>query len=112
MASRRYTIIVADRTTGVVRRATLPVRPAAVIGCVILAIPVLIGIGAAWKAKSDVADLIVSQRTLEQENANFRSATEALAGQITSLQAAISDLGARSALDPNLSRAMEKLPRS
>ena len=31
-------------------------------------------------------------------------------GQIASLQSAIGDLGARSALDPNLARAMERLP--
>ena len=110
MASRRYTIIVADRTTGVIRRATIPVRPVAIAACIVLCIPVLIGIGAAWKAKSDVSDLIASHQTLEQENVNFRSATESLAGQISSLQAAISDLGARSALDPGLSRAMDKLP--
>ncbi|MEQ1572766.1 MAG: M23 family metallopeptidase [Vicinamibacterales bacterium] len=110
MAARRYTITIADQTSGVVHRTTIPVRPIAIAGCVVLAIPVLIGVGAAWKAKSDVAGLIASHQALEQENANFRTATESLAGQITSLQAAIADLGARSALDPALAKAMDKLP--
>jgi murein DD-endopeptidase MepM/ murein hydrolase activator NlpD len=110
MASKRYTIILADRSSGVVRRATVSVRPIVVAGCVLFALPVLIGLGAAWKAKSDVAGLIVSHQALEAENANFRSATEALSGQISSLQSAIADLGARSALDPNLARAMDRLP--
>jgi murein DD-endopeptidase MepM/ murein hydrolase activator NlpD len=108
--SRRYTLIVADRRTGVVRRATISLRPVVVTACVILSIPVLIGLGAALKAKSDVADLEVSHAALEIENASYRAATEALAGQIESLQAAVSDLGVRSALDPNLARAMDKLP--
>src|SRR5688572_27368626 len=66
--------------------------------------------GAAWKAYSNVADLRVSQQALEIENSNYRAATEALAGQITSLQQAIADLGDRSELDPNLARAMNRLP--
>ncbi len=110
MASKRYTIILADRGSGVVRRATISVRPLVAAGCVLFALPVLVGIGAAWKAKADVADLILSHQVLETENASYRSATEALAGQITSLQAAVADLGARSALDPGLARSMEKLP--
>ena len=110
MASQRYTIILADRSSGVVRRATISVRPAVAAGCVLFALPVLIGIGAAWKAKSDVSDLIVSHQALEAENANYRAATEALSGQISSLQSAIADLGARSALDPNLAKAMDRLP--
>jgi murein DD-endopeptidase MepM/ murein hydrolase activator NlpD len=110
MASKRYTIILADRSSGVVRRATISVRPMVAVGCVLFALPVLIGIGAAWKAKSDVADLILSQQALEAENASYRSATEALSGQISSLQAAVADLGDRSALDPNLAHAMDKLP--
>jgi murein DD-endopeptidase MepM/ murein hydrolase activator NlpD len=108
--SGRYTILVADRSSGVVRRATISVRPVAVIACIAAATPVLIGMGAAWKAYDNVAQLRVSHQALEVENANYREATEALAGQITSLQAAISDLGERSELDPNLATAMNRLP--
>jgi len=110
MASRRYTIIVADRNSGVVRRATLSLRPVLIASGVILALPVLIGIGAAWKAKSDILDLRASHEALEAENASFRSATDELSTQVTSLEAAIQDLGAKSALDPNLAKTMDKLP--
>jgi murein DD-endopeptidase MepM/ murein hydrolase activator NlpD len=110
MPSRRYTILIADRTSGVVRRVTISARPAVAVACAVVTLPVLIGIGASWKAKSDVAQLYASQRSLEIENANFRQATEALSGQIETLQSAITDLGTRSTLDPNLNRAMEKLP--
>lgn len=110
MGSKRYTIIVADRSSGVVRRATVSVRPVLIASGIVLALPILIGIGAAWKAKADVADLRASHQALEAENASFRTATEELAGQISSLESAIQDLGARSALDPKLARTMDKLP--
>ena len=72
--------------------------------------PILVGMGAAWKAYSSIADLRTSHQVLEVENANFREATEALAGQIASLQTAIADIGDRSALDPSLASAMNRLP--
>jgi murein DD-endopeptidase MepM/ murein hydrolase activator NlpD len=110
MLKRRYTVVVADRTSGVVRRATISVRPVAVIVCAILVTPILMGLGAAWKAHLDTADLRTSQQSLELENASYRAATESLAGQIESLQSAIADLAGRSALDPSLARSMDKLP--
>src|SRR5688572_99531 len=110
MASRRYTILIADRTSGVVRRVTISARPAVAVACAMVTLPVLIGVGAAWKAKSDVSGLYASHQALELENASFRTATSELSGQIESLQSAISDLGARAALDPSLARTMEKLP--
>jgi murein DD-endopeptidase MepM/ murein hydrolase activator NlpD len=110
MLSNRYTIVVADRRTGVVRRFTISLR--AVVGMVVMAItlPVLVGLGAAWKAKAEVEDLYASNATLEIENSSFRGATEALTGQIAALQTAVSDLGGKAALDPTLQSAMDKLP--
>ena len=110
MASRRYTILIADRTSGVVRRVTISARPAVAVACAMVTLPVLIGVGAAWKAKSDVAGLYFNQQALELENSSYRTATSELSGQIESLQSAISDLGAQAALDPTLARTMEKLP--
>jgi murein DD-endopeptidase MepM/ murein hydrolase activator NlpD len=81
-----------------------------VFACAVVTLPVLVGIGASWKAKSDVANLYSSRRALELENASYRTATTELTGQIQSLQTAITDLGARAALDPGLARAMETLP--
>ena len=108
--SGRYTILVADRRSGVVRRATVALRPIVSIACVVMVAPILVGMGAAWKAYSSIADLRTSHQVLEVENANFREATEALAGQIASLQTAIADIGDRSALDPSLASAMNRLP--
>lgn len=110
MPSRRYTILIADRTSGVVRRVTISARPAVAVACAIVTLPVLIGFGAAWKAKSEASSLYSSNRSLEAENSNYRGATEALSDQIQSLQSVVADLGARSAIDPEVARAVEKLP--
>lgn len=110
MAAKRYTIIIADPISGSERKLSVPLRPVVVAGCVLLTLPVLIGLGAAWKATADVADVLARRDALEVENANYRTATESLAGQIGELQSAIADLGAKSALDPGLAKAMDKLP--
>jgi murein DD-endopeptidase MepM/ murein hydrolase activator NlpD len=110
MPSKRYTLVVADRTTGVVRRFTITLRPFVMAAVATVTLPILIGTGAALKAKHDVATLYASAATLELENANYRAATEQLAGQIMALQTAMSDLGAKAALDPSLQNSMDKLP--
>jgi murein DD-endopeptidase MepM/ murein hydrolase activator NlpD len=110
MLSNRYTVVIADRRTGVVRRFTIGLRAALTVASVVVTLPVLVGLGAAWKAKTEVADLYVAQVALELENASFRDATGALTGQIAGLQTAIADLGGKAALDPALQSAMDKLP--
>lgn len=109
MPPRRYTVLIADRTSGAIR-LTLSARPAFVVACAVVTLPVLVGLGAAWKAKGEVATLYASYQALQAENASYRAATAALSGQIGTVQAAVSELGAQSALDPNLARSMEKLP--
>ena len=110
MATRRYTVLVADRTTGVVRRMTLARRATVVVVALVLSLPVLIGLGAAWKAKLDVANLAQSHAALEIENASYRAATEALAEQIAALQSAITDINSSTSMDPNVARSVDKLP--
>jgi murein DD-endopeptidase MepM/ murein hydrolase activator NlpD len=110
MLSRRYTIVLADRTTGVVRRFTISLKPALIAILSAVSLPILIGTGAALKAKHEVALMFATKVTLEFENANYRAATEQLAGQIMALQTAMSDLGAKAALDPSLQHSMDKLP--
>jgi murein DD-endopeptidase MepM/ murein hydrolase activator NlpD len=110
MLSKRYTVVLADRTTGVVRRFTVSLKPVLVTVILSVTLPMLIGTGAALKARYDVSHLYTSHATLELENANYRTMTEQLAGQIMALQTAMSDLGAKAALDPSLQNSMEKLP--
>jgi murein DD-endopeptidase MepM/ murein hydrolase activator NlpD len=110
MASKRYTILVTDLSSGTSRAATAATRPVVVLACAALTMPLLAGLGAAWKGRQDVADLYASHQALEAENASYRSATADLSDQIASLQSAVGELTAQSAIDPKLARAMEKLP--
>jgi murein DD-endopeptidase MepM/ murein hydrolase activator NlpD len=110
MRTRRYTVLIADRTTGVVRRATVSMRGvlASVIG--VMMVPVLIGLGAKWSARSEIGQLRAANSSLEIENGNYRATTGELTAQIQSLEDVIDELGARAALDPAQARAMQRLP--
>lgn len=110
MPARRYTFVIADRNSGVVRQATISLRPAIAIVLGIFSLPVLIGLGARWSALVELDVLQLTNTSLETENASYRTATQELTTQIESLQAAVADLGARSALDPRAARALERLP--
>src|SRR4030095_1727033 len=107
---KRYTIVLADRQTGTVRRLTIRLRPFALAFVAVLAFPVLVGLGLRLSATTEVNHLRASNSTLLQENSSYREATGALTAQIESLQSAISELGLRARLHPVSARAMEKLP--
>lgn len=110
LISTRYTIVLADRSTGVVRRFTISLWPTLGVVAGMFALPVLIGLGARWSAQSTVAELERSNIALQIENASYREATGELAGQISSLQAAVDSLGIQAAVDPKAKAAMDKLP--
>jgi murein DD-endopeptidase MepM/ murein hydrolase activator NlpD len=110
LISRRYTIVLANRATGVVRRFTISLWPTlAAVACV-FALPVLMGLGIRWSAQGAMSELERSNVALQIENASYREATGQLAGQISALQAAVDTLGIQAVVDPNASRAMEQLP--
>jgi murein DD-endopeptidase MepM/ murein hydrolase activator NlpD len=110
MLARRYTILIADRSSGVVRRATISLRPALALVASVLVLPVLIGLGAKWSARAELQEIRATNAILQQENGSFRAATGELTAQIQSLEGVINDLGTRSILDPAQARAMQKLP--
>jgi murein DD-endopeptidase MepM/ murein hydrolase activator NlpD len=110
VASRRYSIVIADRKSGVIRRLTIPLGPTLAITASTLILPILIGLGARWSAKSALGELTTTNARLTMENDSYREATGQLAGQIATLQAAVDEIGATAAVDPAASRAMEKLP--
>jgi murein DD-endopeptidase MepM/ murein hydrolase activator NlpD len=110
MASRRYTILIADKTTGVVRRLTISLRAVSVVVCTVVMTPVLIGLGAQWSGRLERHQLLLTKDALEVENINYREATGELTTQIQSLEGVINELGARAQLDPAQARAMQKLP--
>ena len=110
MFSRRYTVVIADRSTGVVRRLTIGLRATIAYVTGVLALPVLIGLGAKWSAQTEIGQLRATSSALRVENGNYRETTGELTTQIQSLETVIDDLGARAALDPAQARAMQQLP--
>jgi murein DD-endopeptidase MepM/ murein hydrolase activator NlpD len=110
MLARRYTVLVADRSSGVVRRATLRVGPAIAAVLAVLALPVLIGLGAKWSARSEIDQLRSANALLQIENGSYRAATGELTSQIQSLEDVITDLGNRARLPPDEAHALRKLP--
>jgi len=110
VASRRYSVVIADRKSGVIRRFTIPLGPTVATVTIALTLPILIGLGARWSARATLDDLTATNARLTVENANYREATGQLSAQITTLQEAVDEIGATAAVDPEVSRAMEKLP--
>jgi hypothetical protein len=110
MTGRRYTVVLADRSSGVIRQLTVNVRIAAGLVFGILALPILMGLGAKWSARNEIDQLRAERSILQVENGSYRAATGELTAQIQSLETVINDLGVRSQLDPAQARAMQKLP--
>jgi murein DD-endopeptidase MepM/ murein hydrolase activator NlpD len=110
MPGRRYTVLVADRSTGVLRRVTISLRVAISVVITVLMMPVLMGLGAKWSARHEISELRSMTVALQAENGNYRQATGELTSQIQSLENVIDELGARAALDPAQAKAMQKLP--
>jgi murein DD-endopeptidase MepM/ murein hydrolase activator NlpD len=110
MAGRRYTVVVADRSSGVLRQVTVNRRWVAVAVVTVLSIPVLMGLGAKWSARAEIEQLQATNAVLLVENGSYRVATGELTGQIQSLEDVINDLGHRTTLDPEQARAMQRLP--
>jgi murein DD-endopeptidase MepM/ murein hydrolase activator NlpD len=106
----RYTVLIASRATGVVRRLTIPLWPTAAILLGLASLPVLMGLGARWSASAEIDSLRESNAVLGMENESYRAATGELASQISALQAAVSELGERSRLDPATVKAIDNLP--
>ena len=110
MASRRYSVVIADRKSGVIRRFTIPLGPTVTTVTIALTLPILIGLGARWSTRTTLDDLTTTNARLTVENANYREATGQLSAQISVLQEAVDEIGATAAVDADASRAMEKLP--
>jgi murein DD-endopeptidase MepM/ murein hydrolase activator NlpD len=113
MRSPRYTILIANRNSGTVRRLTVARLPVGLAGAAVLGVPLifmLIGLGARQATRLEVESLRTTNETLKVENDSYREATGELAVQISSLQAALAQLSDQAQLDPATKEAIQKLP--
>lgn len=109
MRSPRYTVLIANRSTGTVRRFTFVRLPLVLSALAVLSVPTLVGLGARWAGKGEVESLRLANEHLRLENENYRAMTSELATQVSSLQNAIDDLSQQTELDPAARRAMDQL---
>ncbi len=110
MASKRFTIVFADKLTEDAGGVTLPFWRTLVVGLCAFTLPLLMGLGARWAAQSELQQLRDANASLELENDSYREVTQKLSSQIGALQSVVDDIGERAAVDSAASRAMEKLP--
>ena len=112
MASPRYTILIANRNTGAVRRLAVRRFPALLFVAGILAIPGffgLVGVGMGQSSQAELSSLQLANENLRVENDSYRAATGELASQISALQTALTQIGEQTQLDSATRQAMEKL---
>jgi murein DD-endopeptidase MepM/ murein hydrolase activator NlpD len=110
MNSTRYTILLANRKTGAVRRFTLSRRVMMLCGGSALVLPLLVGMGSGGASQAEVEVLRSANESLRLENDSYRAATGELTEQISSLQTALSQLGDQTELDPATRQAISRLP--
>ncbi len=106
----RFTVVVADRRTGVYRRVGVRPLPFVLGVGALFVLPVLVGLGLRWSATSEIADLRATSDRLDVENRSFRVATGTLTNEIQALQSAIGELGDKAVVDGATAKAMEHLP--
>ena len=109
MLNNRYSFVIANRSSGVVRRFTIAVRPALTFVVAILAFPVGLMVQSYQSSSAQNEQLRVRNNALELENNNYSTATANLSGEITALQLATQELHDRSIVEPQLRRSMERL---
>jgi murein DD-endopeptidase MepM/ murein hydrolase activator NlpD len=110
MRSPRYTILIANRKTGAVRRLTVSRRVLGVAAAMIFGLPVLLLLGTRGASQAELSALRSSNEVLRIENDSYRDATGELTDQISSLQTALTQLNEQVELDPATKAAIERLP--
>lgn len=111
MKSPRYTILIASRKTGALRRLTFSRRLAFGLVGLACAMPVLVGLSWGGASVTEVENLRSANESLRVENESYREATYELTEQITSLQTALTQLGEQGALDPATRAAIAEITR-
>jgi murein DD-endopeptidase MepM/ murein hydrolase activator NlpD len=109
---KSFVITAARDSSGKTFRFTIGAHALIVVALLLVGFPALFFAGTSWGASAVIADLLRQNAALQTENANYRDATAQLAEQVSSLQAAADTLRAAAHLDPQVAKAMERLPAS
>ena len=109
---KRFFIAIGKEGAANPLRISIEIRALLIGALFLVGSPMVFVVGTSWGARQVVADLLRQNHSLRMENVNYREATTELVAQVSSLQAAAEDLGARAAIDPEAARAMDRLPSS
>jgi murein DD-endopeptidase MepM/ murein hydrolase activator NlpD len=109
VAFRRYTVVIANRTSGVLHRFSFSLLPTLLIAGFVLSLPILIGLGARWSVRAELGALKTSVATLEMENASYRAFSGELTAQVAALEGVVDNIGTRSTMDADSARAVGNL---
>ena len=112
MKSPRYTILIASRKTGALRRLTFSRRLVFGVAGLLCAMPVLVGLSWGGASVTEVENLRSANEALRVENESYRDATFELTEQITSLQTALTQLGEQGGLDADTRAALAVIMRT
>ena len=112
MTSRRYSLIIANRDTGLMRRLTLRVDALVCVALVALVAGGALGIRSLVMSAAGFDDLKFENARLALENDSYDVAADELSGEMATLGHTIAELAARADLDPSIVESMEKLPHS
>ncbi len=110
MLPKRCSFIVADRSSGVVHRFTLALRPTLALFAVILALPIGWTVQSRVSTSGQIQKLQLRNATLSVENDRYHSATTALSGRVAALQLVIGELHDSAIVNPQIRRAIGRLP--
>ena len=112
LRSRRYTLTFGSESSDSPVRLSIDARLLWGVVALLVVSPIVLTAAGTWAARTIVVDLLHQNARLQVENASYREATTELVTQVSALQAAADELGMRSAGDPDVARAMQRLPES
>ena len=112
MFRKRYSLIIANRTTGATNRYTFGVGPACAAFLAHLMLPAALLVYAEWSTSLAVTRLRLQKARLELENSAYRATASDLASHLAGLDATMVELTGRVDMDPSMLQSMEQLPDS
>ena len=112
MFRKRYSLIIANRTTGATNRFTLGLGPLCVAFLALLVLPAALLIYAEWSTSLAVTRLQLQNARLEVENSTYQSTASDLASHLAALDDTMVELTERVDMDPSMLQSMSQLPDS
>ena len=102
MFRKRYSLIIANRTTGATNRYTFGVGPACAAFLALLMLPAALLVYAEWSTSLAVTRLRLQKTRLELENSAYRATASDLASHLAGLDATMVELTGRVDMDPSM----------